>query len=277
MTIEELRKCKQSSGYTNQDISRITGIPFGTVQKIFSGNTKAPRRSTLVKLEQFFSGLDTRGNNYVTEKHTYSTVSDVELAYAAGINKKSDYDNQGSYTVDDYYDIREEKRIELIDGVIYDMGTPTLPHQGIILQVAVQLEQCARDHHGCNVFISPVSVQLDQDSRTMVEPDLAVLCDESLMTRKCIYGAPDFIMEVLSPSSRARDMLIKLNKYWNAGCKEYWIVDPDRETITAYDFTSGVNAVNYTFDDTVPVLISGGKCSVDFSYIRSRIGTFTEE
>jgi len=273
MTIEELKKCKQSSGYTNQDIARITGIPFGTVQKIFSGSTRSPRRSTLIKLEQFFRGLEVSAP-HTENKTTYSKVSDVELAYAAGVNKKSTYDNQGNYTVDDYYALRDEKRVELIDGVMYDMASPTLPHQDIILQVAFQLEQCARDHNGCKVFLSPVSVQLDQDNRTMVEPDIVVLCDESLATMKCIYGAPDLVIEVLSPSSRARDMLIKLNKYWNAGCKEYWIIDPDEETVTAYDFTSGVNAKHYTFGDNVPVGISNGECVIDFEYILTVLSVY---
>lgn len=275
MTIEELKKCKQASGYTNQDISRITGIPFGTVQKIFSGSTRAPRRATLVKLEQFFSGVDASRD---TERYddSASRVSDVELAYAAKCNNDVKYNRQGSYTVEDYYTIREKKRIELIDGVIYDMSTPDLKHQGVVMQVAFQLEQCAREHKGCTVFVSPVSVQLDRDSKTMVEPDIAVICDSSLMTRRCIYGEPDLVIEVLSPSSKTRDMLIKLNKYWHAGCREYWIIDPEDETITVYDFSNGVEAKNYTFKDTVPVNSSDGKCSIDFAYIHDILSSYPE-
>ena len=269
MTIDELKERKKSSGFTNQDIARITGIPFGTVQKIFSGSTRSPRRTTLVKLEQFFDGLDACSHKH--EENTYYKVSDVELAYAANCNREDDYPDQGSYTVEDYYAIIEDKRIELIDGVIYDMATPTLPHQDVAFQVGFQMEQCSREHHICKVYISPVSVQLDKDNRTMVEPDLIVLCDKSLITRKCIYGAPDFVLEVLSPSSKTKDMLIKLNKYWHAGCKEYWIIDPDKLAITVYDFSNGVDAQNYTFDDIVPVKISNGKCSIDFPYIKDRI------
>lgn len=270
MTIEELKERKKSSGYTNQDIARITGIPFGTVQKIFSGSTRAPRRITMVKLEQFFDGLET-SESHGRESRSYSMVSDVELAYAAKCNSGNAYSDQGSYTVDDYYALREEKRVELIDGVIYDMATPTLIHQDLIFQIGFQLEQCSRDHNMCKVYISPVSVQLDKDSKTMVEPDLAALCDKSLITKKCIYGAPDFMLEVLSPSSKTRDILIKLNKYWHAGCKEYWLIDPDKETVTVYDFSNGVDAQNYSFEDIVPVTISGGKCQIDFPYIRKRI------
>ena len=196
MTIEELKDRKRSSGYTNREIADMTGIPFGTVQKIFSGGTRSPRRSTLVKLEQFFSEVD--AGSYFdrnTEKNSSDIVSDVELAYASSCNSisGSDYDRQGAYSISDYYAIRENKRIELIDGVIYDMGTPSLDHQDIVFQIGFQLEQCSRKHDMCKLFLSPVSVQLNKDSKTMVEPDLVLLCDKSLMTRSCIFGAPDFV------------------------------------------------------------------------------------
>ena len=280
MTIEELKDRKRSSGYTNREIADMTGIPFGTVQKIFSGGTRSPRRSTLVKLEQFFSEVD--AGSYFdrnTEKNSSDIVSDVELAYASSCNSisGSDYDRQGAYSISDYYAIRENKRIELIDGVIYDMGTPSLDHQDIVFQIGFQLEQCSRKHDMCKLFLSPVSVQLNKDSKTMVEPDLVLLCDKSLMTRSCIFGAPDFVLEVMSPSSKTRDMLIKLNKYWHAGCSEYWIIDPEKETITTYDFRNGVNTLNYTFDDKVPVGISDRKCVIDFPYIHNVLSAYPKD
>ena len=104
-----------------------------------------------------------------------------------------------------------------------------------------------------------------------IEPDVVVLCDMEKAIKRCIYGAPDFVLEVLSPTTRRKDMLIKLNKYWNAGCREYWIVDPELFTVTVYDFDGEETAVHYTFDDIVPVRLFEGKCSIDFPAIRKRL------
>ena len=108
----------------------------------------------------------------------------------------------------------------------------------------------------------------------MVQPDLYIVCNSHDSDPRRLNGAPDFIIEILSPSSRTHDMFRKLNKYHGANVREYWIVDPDRQRVTVYDLEHEELPVTYTFADTVPVLISNGECSVDFAQIRERLKRF---
>ena len=195
------------------------------------------------------------------------------LAYAAEFNKdEHSYTRQGHYTVKDYYDLPDDQRVELIDGVIYDMSAPYYIHQLIITNIVYQLMDYAdRSSHDCDVLAFPLDVQLDCDDRTMVQPDIVILCDQKKNTNRCIYGAPDFVLEVLSPSTRRKDLVLKLNKYMNAGVREYWIVDPDDCTVTVYDFEGGRYPLRYSFDDEVPANISGGECRICLSRIKERI------
>ena len=266
MTVEELKQLKISLGYTNQDVADKSSVPLGTVQKIFAGITEAPRRSTLLAIEK---ALKTSYNG--DPEKTYGIVSDVQLAYMGNTNPKGEYDRQGQYTLDDYYALPDDKRVELIDGVIYDMTAPTFRHQTLALEIAAQILPCTRKHENCRVVISPIDVQLDCDNRTMVQPDVVILCDPSKNIDRCIYGAPDLVMEVLSPSTRKKDMVLKLHKYEQAGCKEYWIVDPKNERVTVYIFDDDDIVHLYTFDDKVPVGISNGECEVDFKAIKDRL------
>ena len=265
MTVEELKRLKLSLGYTNQDVADKSDVPLGTVQKIFAGVTTAPRRATLLAIEKALRSSYPGG----TADKTYDIVSDVTLTYMGNNNPKGEYDRQGQYTIDDYYALPEDKRVELIDGVIYDMTAPTVNHQTIALEIAVQIHECARSHDNCLVLVSPVDVQLDCDNRTMVQPDVVILCDPSKNIDRCIYGAPDLVMEVLSPSTRKKDIVLKLQKYEHAGCKEYWIIDPKNERVTVYIFDDDNIIYLYTFDDKIPVGISNGECKVDFSKIKS--------
>ena len=291
--IEELKNYKRHLGFSNEEIARRSGIPLGTVQKIFGGATRSPRRKTLLKLEQFFRDPDKYENADASE------VSDVTVAYNASdkdapdafddpgwIVKKNTEDDplnengrliftrQGTYTIDDLYALPDGVRAELIDGVIYELSAPSLEHQSIVLEIAVQLRQCA-DEHGCMVFISPFDVQLDMDNKTMIEPDIAVLCDkEKASLIQNVYGAPEFVIEVLSKSTRRRDLTIKTAKYDNAGCKEYWIVDPKNEEVLVYFFDDDNVIYHYTFNDIVSVRMSDGKCEVDFSAIKERLTWF---
>ena len=282
MTIEEMKERKRALGYSNKQLADLSGVPLGTVQKIFGNVTKAPRRETILALEKV---LMTGWHGPVKKENDVSYVfaedseeenarlREVAFKYRAELPEGADPKRQGLFTLKDYYALPEDQRAELIDGVLYNMTAPSLAHQTVALQIAHQFLLCmdAFEKQGCEVFVSPVDVQLDRDERTMVEPDVVVLCDMEKAIKRCIYGAPDFVLEVLSPTTRRKDMLIKLNKYWNAGCREYWIVDPEQFTVTVYDFDGEETAVHYTFDDIVPVRLFEGKCSIDFPAIRKRL------
>lgn len=129
----------------------------------------------------------------------------------------------------------------------------------------------------CIVHVLPMDVQLDCDNRTMVQPDVQVICDRNKLRKRSVYGAPDFVAEVLSPSTRKKDISIKLRKYENAGVKEYWIVDPDKKRAHAYEFAKEELPVMYTFEDKVPVSIFEGECKVDFAEIYDYVKFLYEE
>lgn len=247
MTVEEMRRKKKELGYTNEKISELSGVPVGTVQKIFAGVTSTPRYDTLMALEYIF---DER-NNHVSESVTPYQVR-----------------KQGEYTLEDYYALPDERRIELIDGVIYDMSSPTNVHQLIGSEIRDQLKSYIREKGGdCIPFVAPADVQLDCDDKTMVQPDVFVVCDRSKIIKRCTYGAPDLIVEILSPSTRKKDISIKLKKYIGAGVAEYWIVDPDKKTVVVYDFAHDELPAIYGFDAKVPVALFDGECEVDFAEI----------
>ncbi|MBR5740770.1 MAG: Uma2 family endonuclease [Firmicutes bacterium] len=260
MDIEKLKRRKKELGYTNQQVADLSGVPLGTVQKFFGNVTVSPRRDTYLAIKDALE----RELPYSLDLST-PQVREEALYYGTEAAVKK----QGEYTIEDYLEIPDERRVELIDGCIYDMSAaPNTLHQMIAGEVYHQLRSCAERHElSCMPFMSPIDVQLDCDNRTMVQPDVIILCDMNKLLWKRVYGAPEFVMEVLSPSTRNKDMITKLNKYINAGCLEYWVVDPDNEQVMTYDFRKGLWPVIYSIKDKVPVAISDGKCEIDFSEV----------
>lgn len=197
MNLEKMKQRKQELGYSNAKIAELTGVPLGTVQKIFSGETASPRYTTLLALEQVLF-------NY---KDTFSST--VHETVAPYLTKK-----QGEYTIEDCDRLPEDVRTELIDGVLYYMSAPTIAHQAIAGYIYSHLFNHIRSNVGqCLPMIAPLDVELDRDNKTRVQPDVLIVCDRSKIINRCVYGAPDFILEVLSPSTKRKDMTIKLNKY----------------------------------------------------------------
>ncbi|MCR5811130.1 MAG: Uma2 family endonuclease [Lachnospiraceae bacterium] len=279
MTIEELKDKKTTLGLTNEMIASSAGIPLSTVQKIMSGATKAPRKSTLVAIETVLSAEEHRrkdmagmnpdrikANAYGDMTEAYGSVKDPTAGYKPSPEVKK---KDGEYTLDDYYALPDERRVELIDGVFYDMSAPAVIHQKILGELFLLFRECTDAHEGeCEVYLSPCDVRLDRDNKTMVQPDLLVICEAYDLSAKRFEGAPDLVLEILSPSTRSKDMLLKLYKYQNAGVKEYWIVDPDHETVMVYDFREdNFYPEKYDFDSVIPIHISGGQCSIDFSRV----------
>lgn len=178
---------------------------------------------------------------------------------------------QGSYIIEDYYALPDDRRVELIDGWIYDMAAPSRIHQTVLIQLAAQFVSCLKEHPECLLQIAPSDVRLDNDRWTMVQPDLFIVCNSQDNDPQRTNGAPDFIIEILSPSNRYHDMFRKLNKYRLAHVREYWIIDPEKQRITVYDFEHDELQMTYTFGDTVPIGISKGECEVDFSEIYDKV------
>lgn len=155
------------------------------------------------------------------------------------------------YTVEDIYNLPEGTRAELIDGQIYYMAPPSRKHQRITVELSTIINNYIKSQNGsCEVDIAPFAVFLNENSRNYVEPDISVICDPNKLNDKGCSGAPDWIIEIVSPGSRRMDYFTKLFKYRNAGVREYWIVDPDKNRIMVYNFETE-DTGDYTFSDSV--------------------------
>lgn len=162
------------------------------------------------------------------------------------------------YTIEDIYALPDGERAELIDGKIYDMAPPSLTHQRLVSRLNQKIANYIDTHHGdCEVFPSPFAVFLSKDQFNYVEPDFSVVCDSSKLDEKGCHGAPDWVIEIVSPGSKNMDYYTKLFKYRNAGVREYWIVDPIKKQVIVYRFEQETME-EYSFEEDVPVGIYGG-------------------
>lgn len=158
------------------------------------------------------------------------------------------------YTIEDIYNLPEGSRAELIDGQIYDMAPPTRSHQRIVGEIYFRISQYIKEHAGsCEVDVSPFAVFLNEDKSRYVEPDISVICDRNKLDDRGCHGAPDWIIEVVSPSSRKMDYYTKLVIYKDAGVRLYWLVDGEKRAIVVYDLEHEAVPVIFSFDDMIPV------------------------
>ncbi|MBQ9642686.1 MAG: Uma2 family endonuclease [Lachnospiraceae bacterium] len=255
MTIEEMKRRKQELGYSNARLSELSGVPLGTVQKVMSGSTAIPREETLRKLEKVL--------------HKPAMVAERAEEYQV---KKP-----GEYTLEDYLALPEERRVEMIDGVFYDMTAPTTVHQAIGGFMLKQLLDYVMEQGGeCMPLVAPVDVQLDRDEKTVVQPDVLIVCDRAKFQNGRVFGAPDFVAEILSPSTRKKDMSLKVYYYMNAGVREYWLIDPEKKAVIVYDLEHEAIPVIYGVDAEVPVLVWGGKCRISFPLMMKTMGFLYE-
>lgn len=143
------------------------------------------------------------------------------------------------YTYHDYEQWPEDERYELIEGVPYAMASPRRIHQEIVLGVGAQLFQ-QLSGKPCQPFIAPFDVLLplgdeaDEDVRDVVQPDVLVVCDENKLNDKRCRGAPDWVIEVLSPSTSLKDMHVKRKSYELHGVREYWVIHPTDRWVMVY-------------------------------------------
>ena len=171
------------------------------------------------------------------------------------------------YTIDDIYNLPEGTRAELIDGQIYYMAPPSRIHQEISGTLYRKIANYIESKKGsCKVYIAPFAVFLNENDTNYVEPDISEICDKNKLTDKGCTGAPDWIIEIVSPGSRRMDYFIKLFKYRSAGVREYWIVDPAKNRVTVWNFETD-NTDDFTFSDQVKAGIYSDLV-IDFSQIQ---------
>ena len=158
------------------------------------------------------------------------------------------------YTIDYIYSLPEGQRAELIDGVIYDIAPPSRIHQKLINKLSQRITNYIDSKQGsCEVYPAPFAVFLNADDQTYVEPDLSVICDSQKLNDKGCMGAPDFIIEVVSPSSRKLDYNKKNGLYMDGYVREYWIVDPEKERTTIYRYEEDAAPIILPFHQPITV------------------------
>ncbi|MCD7957330.1 MAG: Uma2 family endonuclease [Lachnospiraceae bacterium] len=284
MTIEEMREKKKEMGYSYEQIAELAGLPVGTVQKVLGGFTKSPRYATLQALQKVFLNgkselpgpVDSQTARYpcAQERLMGDGIAEPLAEYVPEEGRGAFRlpKRQGDYTLEDYLSLPDDHRVELIDGVIYDMASPTLIHQAIGSRVWRGFTDYIGAHNGsCMAFTAPVDVQLDCDDKTIVQPDVLIVCDYTKFREGRVYGAPELVVEILSPSTKRKDRTLKMTKYKRAEVREYWMIDPDYKRIYVYEFEKSEAYKIYDFKDMVPVGIYGGDCVVDFAQIYEEI------
>jgi len=159
-------------------------------------------------------------------------------------------------TLEQYEALPEDKRAEVFDGVIYDMSSPSQLHQAVSMQLSTVINNyILRKKGSCSIFNAPFDVKLSDNPLIIVQPDIMVVCNKDKLDDKRCNGAPDFIIEIVSPGNPSDDYIRKLYYYKNYGVREYWIVDPRRKTITINYFEGGIVNVQYSFDSIIKVNI----------------------
>lgn len=159
-------------------------------------------------------------------------------------------------TLKQYEELPEDQRAEVFEGIVYDMASPSQEHQTISMELSTLINTYIKERNGsCRVFHAPFDVKLSDKPLTIVQPDIMVICDKNKLDGKRCNGAPDFVIEIVSPGNPADDYIRKLYYYKNAGVREYWIVDPRRKTVTINYFENNMLNIQYSFDSVIKVSI----------------------
>ena len=160
-------------------------------------------------------------------------------------------------SLEQYEALPEDIRAEVFDGQLYSMASPSQEHQTISIELLTILNTYLKNKKSpCRVFHAPFDVKLFDEPLTIVQPDLMIVCDKNKLDGKRCNGAPDFIIEIISPGKPTDDYIRKLYYYKNAGVREYWIVDPrTRKVIVYYLEQPDFQMEAYTFQDKVKVNI----------------------
>jgi Uma2 family endonuclease len=174
--------------------------------------------------------------------------------------------NEQRFTYGDYATWPDEERWELIDGVAYNMTpAPTTSHQTVTGNLFGILFGLLRGHP-CRVFAAPTDVLLptrdeaDEEVDTTVQPDVFVICNPGIVQEKFVRGTPDWVIEVLSPSTARKDEGIKRDRYRRAGVKEYWLLHPTDQTLVRYRLENGAYGLPDVFgaDDRIATPVPEG-------------------
>lgn len=161
---------------------------------------------------------------------------------------------KNGYTIADIEALPDGERAELIDGEMFMMATPMTIHQRILVRLILKIGSYIENNKGnCELLPAPFGVYIKKDDRNYVEPDISVICHEEKLDEKGCHGAPDWVIEIVSPSSRKMDYVRKSTLYQETGVREYWIVDPQKKMVTIYKAEQWDLPVCHSFSERIQV------------------------
>jgi Uma2 family endonuclease len=239
--------------------NEITEVGFNTWIAVIEPVLIDNKRTIILKVpnDYFKYVVDNRYSSLIKAAFLKTTSCQYEIIVMTSNEAEKYFDNcmestqhaisetsnsylNSKYTYEDYLSWPEDKRWEILDGRVYVQSAPSRIHQEVSGEIFVQIHNYLKDKP-CRVYHAPFSVRLpkgnekdEKDIKTVVEPDITIVCDNSKLDDRGCKGAPDMIVEILSPSSVQLDRLEKFNKYEQAGVKEYWIVEPEGKIVSVF-------------------------------------------
>lgn len=180
-----------------------------------------------------------RNNKPVAKMTQFSHFSDADL-----LKENADiYSFKPSKIVyEDFLNRYEatDERLEYIDGVVYGMGSPSVQHQRIVVELSNIFYNSLKEG-SCKHYVAPLDVHFESsENKACVQPDVLVICDNENIRDGKYYGVPTLVVEITSPSTKSKDGITKLNLYWREGVKEYLLIDPIKEQVLFWHFEDGV-------------------------------------
>ena len=166
------------------------------------------------------------------------------------------------YTYADYLSWEGPERYQLINGEVFMMASPSVAHQAILVEMITQFNTWLRGKP-CRAFVAPLDVRLfpeeDKSDDTVVQPDLLVVCDKAKLSKGSVDGPPDLAVEIVSPSTSQKEIILKFNAYLDAGVREYWVIDPGQNIVQVHVHEKGhFISSGYKGDAAVPSTVLPG-------------------
>jgi len=169
-----------------------------------------------------------------------------------------EYIEKRHYTYADYLTWKGPERYQLINGEVYQMASPTVIHQAILMELSTQFNNWLKGKP-CKVFAAPLDVRLfpkkDKSDKTVVQPDLLVVCDKDKIAKNSINGAPDLIIEIVSPSNTHSELFLKFQYYLKAGVREYWVIDPEMKKVQVHLYEDS-RYISTIFEDNASISVT---------------------
>ena len=180
----------------------------------------------------------------------------------SAVRVDEEFPEKHRYTYADYLEWEGQERYELIDGEAFMMSSPSVAHQALLMGLSLDFGNWLQGKP-CRVFAAPLDVRLfpkeDKSDRTIVQPDLLVVCDKNKLDKGSVNGPPDLAIEIVSPSNTSSELLRKFNYYLKAKVREYWVIDPELKNVSVHVYENGrYISTTYNDNESIPVTVLEG-------------------